>query len=49
MLASTGLGDQGLFDAARADARAARAINPRTPLDAATFPPRYRAFYDATR
>jgi len=49
MLASTGLGDQGLFDAARADARAARAIDPRTPLDAATFPPRYRAFYDATR
>lgn len=49
MLASTGLGDQGLFDAARGDARAARSIDGRTQLDAATFPPRYRAFYDATR
>ncbi len=49
MLASTGLGDQGLLDAARGDARAAKALDARTQPDAATFPPRFRAFYDATR
>lgn len=49
MLASTGLGDQGLFDAARSDARAARAIDARSQPDTATFPPRFRAFYEATR
>jgi hypothetical protein len=49
MLASTGLGDQGLLDAARGDARAARALDARTQPDAATFPPRFRAFYEATR
>jgi hypothetical protein len=49
MLASTGLGDQGLLDAARGDARAAKALDARAQLDAATFPPRFRAFYDATR
>jgi len=49
MLANTGLGDQGLLDAARGDARAAKALDARTQPDAATFPPRFRAFYDAAR
>lgn len=49
MLASTGLGDQGLIDAARGDARAAKALDARTQPDAATFPPRFRAFYEAVR
>lgn len=49
MLASTGLGDQGLLDAARGDARAAKALDARAQPDAATFPPRFRAFYDAAR
>ena len=49
MLASTGLGDQGLIDAARGDARAAKALDARTQPDAATFPPRFRAFYEAAR
>lgn len=49
MLASTGLGDQGLLDAARGDARAAKALDAAAKPDAATFPPRFRTFYDATR
>ncbi len=44
MLANTG-GDAGLLDGARADALAARALDPHTAPDPATFPPKFRAFY----
>ena len=48
MLASTG-GDTGLMVAARADARAALALDAHAPPDATTFPPRFLAFYAETR
>ena len=47
MLANTG-GDAVFIEAARADARAARALDARTQPDVATFPPRFRAFYGET-
>ncbi len=47
MLANTG-GDAVFIEAARADARAAHALDARTQPDAATFPPRFRAFYNET-
>ncbi len=47
MLANTG-GEASLLDAARADVRAARALDARTQPDAATFAPRFRAFYVQT-
>ena len=47
MLANTG-GEANLLDAARADVRAARALDARTQPDAATFAPRFRAFYAQT-
>lgn len=49
MLANTGLGDQSLIDAARGDARAARSLDASTQPDAATFPPRFIAFYGSVR
>ncbi|TLY51647.1 MAG: hypothetical protein E6K53_06720 [Gammaproteobacteria bacterium] len=48
MLANTA-GEVNLLDAARADVRAARALDARTQPDAATFPPRFRAFYAQTQ
>ena len=48
MLASTG-GDTSLMVAARADARAALALDAHAPPDATTFPPRFLAFYAETR
>jgi hypothetical protein len=48
MLVSTG-GDASLLDAARADVRAARALDARTQPDTATFAPRFRAFYAQTQ
>src|SRR5579863_953101 len=47
MLANTG-GDAVFIEAARADARAAHALDARTQPDVATFPPRFRAFYNET-
>ena len=47
MLANTG-GDAVFIDAARADARAAHALDARTQPDVATFPPRFRTFYNET-
>ncbi len=48
MLASTGE-DATMLDAAHADVRAAHELDPRSSPDAATFPPRFLAFYSATR
>ncbi|MGH8123393.1 MAG: protein kinase domain-containing protein, partial [Rudaea sp.] len=48
MLASTG-GDTSLIVAARADARAALALDANAPPDATTFPPRFLTFYAETR
>ena len=48
MLASTG-GDTSLMVAARADARAALALDAHAAPDTATFPPRFLAFYAETR
>lgn len=49
MLANTGAAEAGLLDGARADVRAARALDARTQPDAATFAPRFRAFYAQTQ
>lgn len=42
-------GDQGLLDAARADARAAKQLNASASPDAVLFSPRFVAFYRETR
>lgn len=49
MLANTGGGDASLLDAARADVRAAHALDARAQPDTATFAPRFRAFYSQTQ
>jgi hypothetical protein len=48
MLANTGV-DANALDGARADVRAARALDPHAVPDVATFPPRFLTFYSQTQ